>query len=137
MFWGFLNTATTEILKSKRLCNKSLNKLPKNYYFEILVSKYLKNPGTQTPLAIVYRQILDFIPLQPIQNYLKVPGTQTPLSFSYLQFKHIIVLYCETMKKKSPKNYYFEILVLKYLKLPKTQTLLLKLLLFSCVYEKN
>ena len=45
----FLNTSIPEILESKNLWNESLNKLQKNYFFEMLVLKYLKNPGTQTP----------------------------------------------------------------------------------------
>ena len=55
VFRGFLNTSIPKILKSKNLCNESLNKLPKNYYFEILVSKYLKIAGTQTPLQSVLK----------------------------------------------------------------------------------
>ena len=51
MFQGFLNTSIPEILKSKNLCNESLNKLPKNYYFKILALKYLKKPETQTALT--------------------------------------------------------------------------------------
>ena len=50
MFRGFLNNSIPEILKSKNLFNELLNKLPKNYYFEILVLKYLKIPGTRTSL---------------------------------------------------------------------------------------
>ena len=38
-FRGFINSPIPEILKSKNLCNETLNKLPKNYYFEILVLK--------------------------------------------------------------------------------------------------
>ena len=49
----FLNISIPEILKRKILCNESLNILPENYYFEILVLKYLKIPGTQTPLITI------------------------------------------------------------------------------------
>ena len=48
----FLNASKPKILKSKNLCDDSLNVLAENYYFEILVLKYLKFPGTQTPLGI-------------------------------------------------------------------------------------
>ena len=54
VFRDFLNTSVSEIRKSKSLGNKSLNKLPINYYFEILVVKYLKNLGTQTHVNICY-----------------------------------------------------------------------------------
>ena len=53
-FWAFLNAPMPEILKCIKLGVKALNKLPRNYYFEILVLKYLKIPGTQTLLVRCY-----------------------------------------------------------------------------------
>ena len=53
VFRSFINTSKPEILDSKSLRNVSLIKLPKYYYSELLILKYLKNPGTQTPLQIV------------------------------------------------------------------------------------
>ena len=50
LFQVFLNTLVAVILKYKNLRNESQIKLVKNYYFEILVLKYLKIPRTQTPL---------------------------------------------------------------------------------------
>ena len=50
-FQVFLNTSIPEILKSKNLVNESLKSSIKNYYIEILALKYLKIPGTQTPLC--------------------------------------------------------------------------------------
>ena len=52
VFQGFLNNSIQEIRKSKNPGNESLNKLLKNYYFGVLVVKYLKNPRTQTPLHL-------------------------------------------------------------------------------------
>ena len=49
LFQVFLNTLVAVILKYKNLRNESQIKLVKNYYFEILVLKYLKIPGEQTP----------------------------------------------------------------------------------------
>ena len=65
MFRGFLNTSTLEILKSKNLRSESLIKLQKKKcYFEILALKYLKNPGTQTPLFYLCQAICGGIPFK-------------------------------------------------------------------------
>ena len=51
-FRGFLCTSISEIVKNKNLSNESLNILIKNYYFEILVLKYIKNPRSANTPAL-------------------------------------------------------------------------------------
>ena len=82
MFRGILNASKQEILKSKNPCNESLNKLPKYYYFEILVLKHLKTPEHKHSWHTPKNIFLQFMNSETIRS----------LSYKISKFMHLHML---------------------------------------------